>query len=94
MRLPHVQDHALHLPCLQDFRVKSPALETALQPGVIAKLVAAHELLILNLYPFLQRYMEPHQQHVTHILAWSAQCVHSLVPPDAVHSLHGQWVGR
>eukprot|EP01065_Artemidia_motanka_P053609 TRINITY_DN998_c3_g1_i1.p1 TRINITY_DN998_c3_g1~~TRINITY_DN998_c3_g1_i1.p1 ORF type:complete len:758 (+),score=291.52 TRINITY_DN998_c3_g1_i1:58-2274(+) len=55
--------------------------------GVIAKLVSAHDLMLLNLYPFLQRYMEPHQQHVTHILAWTAQSVHDLVPPDSVHSL-------
>eukprot|EP00756_Hemistasia_phaeocysticola_P012023 Hpha_TRINITY_DN15166_c3_g3::TRINITY_DN15166_c3_g3_i1::g.130065::m.130065/K14856/SDA1, SDAD1; protein SDA1 len=55
--------------------------------GVISKVVSAHELVILNLYPYLQRYMEPHQQHVTHLLAYSAQAVHHLIPPDAIHSL-------
>eukprot|EP01063_Lacrimia_lanifica_P021041 TRINITY_DN28299_c0_g1_i1.p1 TRINITY_DN28299_c0_g1~~TRINITY_DN28299_c0_g1_i1.p1 ORF type:complete len:758 (+),score=371.32 TRINITY_DN28299_c0_g1_i1:54-2327(+) len=55
--------------------------------GVISACINTHKLLILHFYPFLQRFMEPHQQHVTYIMAWASQAVHNLVPPENVHSL-------
>eukprot|EP00755_Sulcionema_specki_P012248 Sspe_Gene.50935::Locus_28290_Transcript_1_1_Confidence_1.000_Length_1873::g.50935::m.50935/K14856/SDA1, SDAD1; protein SDA1 len=58
-----------------------------LHVALLAKVISTHDVVLLNLYPYLQRYMEPHQQHVTHILAYTAQCVHSLIPPESLHSL-------
>ena len=58
-----------------------------LMMNVVSRLIGAHELILLNFYPFLQRYMQPHQQHVTLILSFAAQAVHDMVPPDAVEPL-------
>ncbi len=55
--------------------------------SLISRIIATHELLVLNFYPFVQKYMQPHQQKVTSILASAAQAVHELVPPDSVEPL-------
>ena len=55
--------------------------------GVLSSIINIHKILLLNFYPYIQRYMEPHQQHVTHIMAWASQAVHNLVPPESLHSL-------
>ena len=53
----------------------------------VTRLVGNHELLLLNLYPFLRRYMGGHQRDVTQILAYTVQSCHETVPPEEVHSL-------
>mmetsp|Transcript_7410 Transcript_7410/g.10794 ORF Transcript_7410/g.10794 Transcript_7410/m.10794 type:complete len:804 (+) Transcript_7410:66-2477(+) len=53
----------------------------------VTRLVGNHELLLLPLYPFLQRYMGGHQRDVTAILAYSVQACHQYVPPDEIHSI-------
>ncbi|KAJ9435210.1 Protein SDA1-like protein, partial [Diplonema papillatum] len=58
-----------------------------LHVAVLSAMIHAHKLMIFNFYPFLQRYMEPHQQNVTHIMAYASQAVHDLVPPENLHSL-------
>eukprot|EP00656_Telonema_subtile_P002305 TRINITY_DN11013_c0_g3_i2.p1 TRINITY_DN11013_c0_g3~~TRINITY_DN11013_c0_g3_i2.p1 ORF type:complete len:386 (-),score=65.21 TRINITY_DN11013_c0_g3_i2:44-1201(-) len=55
--------------------------------SVIARVVNEHQIVILQLYAFLERYMEPTQLHATQLLALSTTCVHRLVPPDAVEPL-------
>lgn len=40
-----------------------------LPPQVISRCVGVHKLLLLNFYPFLQKYIAPQQREVTHILA-------------------------
>mmetsp|Transcript_33040 Transcript_33040/g.129777 ORF Transcript_33040/g.129777 Transcript_33040/m.129777 type:complete len:426 (+) Transcript_33040:1383-2660(+) len=55
--------------------------------NLITRMISVHELLVLNLYPLLQRYLQPHQERVTVILAYLAQACHSLVPPDAVQPM-------
>lgn len=45
-----------------------------------------------NFYPFLLKYMQPHQQHITHILAYAAQACHELVDPDVIEPLIRQLV--
>jgi uncharacterized membrane protein len=37
--------------------------------AVISRAVGVHQLLLLNFYPFLQKYIQPHQRDVTQILA-------------------------
>ena len=53
----------------------------------VTRLVGNHELLILPLYPFLQRYMGGHQRDVTAILAYTVQTCHQYVPPDEIHGI-------
>ncbi len=53
----------------------------------VTRLVGNHELILLNLYPFLRRYMGGHQRDVTAVLAYSVQACHEMVPPDEVHGL-------
>ena len=55
--------------------------------NVIARVIAEHRVVVLPLYSFLERYMEPSQLHSTQLLALSAVCVHDMVPPDAVEPL-------
>ena len=51
---------------------------------VISRTIGVHQLLLLNLYPLLQRYMQPHQRNVTVILASLVQACHQGVPPDVL----------
>lgn len=44
-----------------------------LMMNVISRLIGAHQLMVLNFYPFLQKYMQPHQRHVTQLLSYLAQ---------------------
>jgi hypothetical protein len=53
-----------------------------------------HKLLLLNLYPFLQKYIAPHQRDVTVVLAALVQGVHELVPPDSVAPVLRQLVDQ
>ena len=49
---------------------------------LISKLMGIHQLFLFNFYPFLQRYLQPHQKDVTKILLYFAQSCHNLVPPE------------
>jgi protein SDA1 len=51
------------------------------------RLVGNHELILLNLYPFMRRYMGGHQRDVTAVLAYAVQACHEMVPPEEVHGL-------
>ena len=55
--------------------------------SVIARVIGEHQIVMLPLYSFLERYMEPTQLHATQLLALSTACVHSMIPPDAVEPL-------
>lgn len=52
--------------------------------NLISRLVGVHELLLLNFYPYVQRFLQPHQREVTKLLQYSAQASHNLVPPDVL----------
>ena len=54
---------------------------------VISRCIANHKLLLLNFYPYFQKYLEPHQQHITKILAIAAQASHNQVPPEIIEPL-------
>lgn len=53
----------------------------------ISRLIGLHELFLLNFYPYLQRFVQPHQREVTRLLQFMAQASHELVPPDAIEPL-------
>nr|XP_039258705.1 protein SDA1 homolog [Styela clava] len=54
---------------------------------VISRIIGIHELFLFNFYPFLQRFLQPHQREVTKMLLCGAQASHSLVPPEILHPL-------
>ncbi|NXF89275.1 SDA1 protein, partial [Eubucco bourcierii] len=45
------------------------------------------QLFLFNFYPFLQRFLQPHQREVTKILLFAAQASHQLVPPEIIQSV-------
>ncbi|XP_029921931.1 protein SDA1 homolog [Myripristis murdjan] len=51
---------------------------------LISRLVGIHELFLFNFYPFIQRFLQPHQREVTKILLCAAQASHQLVPPEII----------
>ncbi|XP_075899804.1 protein SDA1 homolog [Nelusetta ayraudi] len=51
---------------------------------LISRLVGIHELFLFNFYPFIQRFLQPHQREVTKILLCAAQAAHQLVPPEII----------
>ncbi|KAK6494665.1 protein SDA1-like protein [Huso huso] len=51
---------------------------------LISRLVGIHELFLFNFYPFIQRFLQPHQREVTKILLCAAQASHHLVPPEII----------
>ncbi|KAM4708215.1 protein SDA1 homolog [Discoglossus pictus] len=86
--------HLVHDP--QDFAEKLlKQLETSKERfevkimlmDLISRLVGIHELFLFNFYPFLQRFLQPHQREVTKILLCAAQATHQLVPPEVAQSL-------
>ncbi|XP_070613006.1 protein SDA1 homolog [Erythrolamprus reginae] len=51
---------------------------------LISRLIGIHELFLFNFYPFIQRFLQPHQREVTKILLFAAQSAHQLVPPETI----------
>ncbi|KAJ8338953.1 hypothetical protein SKAU_G00357390 [Synaphobranchus kaupii] len=63
------------------FEVKMMMME------LISRLVGIHELFLFNFYPFVQRFLQPHQREVTKVLLCAAQASHQLVPPEVIQSV-------
>lgn len=74
--------------CNERFEVKMMMLK------VIARTIGLHRLILLNFYPYIQKYVQPHQRDVTSLLAAAVQACHDMVPPDAVESLFRQVVNQ
>ena len=53
----------------------------------VTRLVGNHELILLPLYPLLQRYMGGHQKDVTMIMAYTVQACHEYVPPQEIYAI-------
>ncbi|KAJ1906371.1 Severe Depolymerization of Actin [Coemansia sp. IMI 209127] len=54
---------------------------------LVSRLIGHHQLQLIALYPFLQRYLQPHQIEVTQILASLATASHVFLPPDILQPL-------
>ncbi|EUB61954.1 hypothetical protein EGR_03227 [Echinococcus granulosus] len=55
---------------------------------LISHLIGVHQLLLLNFYPSLQRFLRPQQREITRLLLFAAEASHDQVPPDVrVHTL-------
>jgi protein SDA1 len=58
-----------------------------LMMNFVTRIVGNHELMLLPLYPFLQKYMGGSQRDVTAVLAYCVQACHEQVPPDEVYGI-------
>ncbi|CAH8846129.1 unnamed protein product [Trichobilharzia szidati] len=54
---------------------------------LISRLIGLNKLILLNFYPFIQRFLRPQQREITHLLLYSAQASHDQVPPDVIEPL-------
>uniref|UniRef100_A0A1A9W0Z4 Protein SDA1 n=1 Tax=Glossina brevipalpis TaxID=37001 RepID=A0A1A9W0Z4_9MUSC len=54
---------------------------------VISRLIGIHQLFLFSFYPYITRFMQPHQRQVTRILQFAAQASHELVPGDVVEPI-------
>ncbi|KAI9932113.1 hypothetical protein ASPWEDRAFT_132696 [Aspergillus wentii DTO 134E9] len=54
---------------------------------LVSRLVGLHQLHIMQLYSYFQKYLTPRQPSVTSFLASLAQATHDLVPPDVLEPL-------
>ena len=54
----------------------------------------AARLLLLNFYPFLQKYIAPHQRDVPVVLAALVQACHELVPAEVLQPVMKQLVNQ
>eukprot|EP00440_Ansanella_granifera_P044219 gb/GFBE01047920.1/.p1 GENE.gb/GFBE01047920.1/~~gb/GFBE01047920.1/.p1 ORF type:complete len:679 (+),score=196.21 gb/GFBE01047920.1/:1-2037(+) len=61
-----------------------PFLFRLLMLHLVARLIGRHQLHVLNLYPFLLKYLVPTQKEVTKVLAALVEASHPAVPPDEV----------
>ncbi|CAH8513066.1 unnamed protein product [Heterobilharzia americana] len=43
---------------------------------LISRLIGLNKLILLNFYPFIQRFLRPQQREITHLLLFSAQASH------------------
>ena len=51
---------------------------------LVSRLIGTHQLILLNYYPYVARFLTPHQREVVHILQYTAHAAHELVPPDSM----------
>uniref|UniRef100_A0A182WFG3 Protein SDA1 n=1 Tax=Anopheles minimus TaxID=112268 RepID=A0A182WFG3_9DIPT len=51
---------------------------------VISRLIGIHELFLFSFYPYVSRFIQPHQRQVTRILQFAAQASHELIPPEII----------
>uniref|UniRef100_A0A1B6FWD5 Protein SDA1 n=1 Tax=Cuerna arida TaxID=1464854 RepID=A0A1B6FWD5_9HEMI len=51
---------------------------------VVSRLIGLHQLILLNFYPYIQKFLQPHQKEVTKLLVYIAQASHELLPPDVL----------
>ncbi|XP_040162504.1 protein SDA1 homolog [Anopheles arabiensis] len=51
---------------------------------VISRLIGIHELFLFSFYPYITRFVQPHQRQVTRILQFAAQASHELIPPEII----------
>lgn len=54
---------------------------------VISRLIGIHELFLFSFYPYITRFLQPHQRMVTRILQFAAQASHELVPGDVIEPI-------
>jgi len=51
---------------------------------VVSRLIGLHQLILFNFYPYIQRFLQPHQKEVVRMMQFVAQASHDIVPPDVL----------
>ncbi|KAJ7945477.1 Protein SDA1 [Quillaja saponaria] len=74
--------------CNETYKVKMMMVK------VIARTIGLHRLMLLNFYPFLQKYVKSHQPEVLNLLAAAVQACHEMIPTDVVEPLFKQIVNQ
>lgn len=54
---------------------------------VISRLIGIHELFLFSFYPYITRFLQPHQRQVTRVMQFAAQASHELVPGEVVEPI-------
>ncbi|XP_017123548.1 protein SDA1 homolog [Drosophila elegans] len=54
---------------------------------VISRLIGIHELFLFGFYPYITRFLQPHQRQVTRVMQFAAQASHELVPGDIIEPI-------
>lgn len=54
---------------------------------VISRLIGIHELFLFTFYPYITRFLQPHQRQVTRVLQFAAQSAHTLVPGEMIEPI-------
>lgn len=54
---------------------------------LISRLIGIHELFLFSFYPYVTRFLQPHQRQVTRVLQFAAQASHELVPGEVVEPI-------
>lgn len=65
-----------------------------LMMSVISRVIGVHQILLLNFYPYLQKYINPSRPEITTVLAALIQSCHEQVPPDVMAPVLRQLVDR
>lgn len=52
--------------------------------NLISRAIGTHQLVLLNFYSFVMKYLSPRTKDATLVLAYTAQASHELVPPDVM----------
>lgn len=55
---------------------------------LISRLIGIHDLFLFSYYPYITRFLQPHQRQVTRILQFAAQASHELVPPEIIEPIN------
>ena len=92
MRVPLGRPVTVLLACMAGAQTFAERLFARLQRGggervetrlaitaLVSRVVGVHRLLLLHFYPFLQKYLQPHQRDVTQLLAALVQARHTLI---------------
>lgn len=65
-----------------------------LMMSVISRVIGVHQLILMNFYPFVQKYISPSRQDITSVLAALIQACHEQVPPDVLAPVLRQLVDQ
>lgn len=72
---------------LQTLRKKEKYETRLIFINLLTRLMGGNHLILFEVYPYLQRYLQPAQPEVTRVLAYLTQACHDLVPGDVLHPI-------
>merc|ERR1712228_563131 len=58
-----------------------------LKMNLISRCISTHQLLLFPFYSFIIKYLKTSQKNITQIIAYCAQSIHKLVPPEIIRPI-------